>query len=169
MSDQIVSNNLDKMHRLAGPSSINLGIGLMLVVSACLHGSFPWAFYCVLTGWIGVVLESSGGTLWAYQLLGRAPKHHQLSKSQLMFISILTFWIPTLAVAAFGLGMVGALPEGLQPTNYAQSGFRVLMESFTMFFLTAGASLRAVTSEARVFRQESSATSKQTHYQEPPV
>ncbi|GEM_PF-6318400 len=126
---------LEKMSRIMG---VALLIGLGMMVSACLSGSFEWGFYCVLTGWIGIALGLTGGGGWAAHLLGQVPPQHRVSKGQGIFLSLFTFWIPALAAAVFGMGLVGALPDGLQPDGYEQHKMRVMFESFAMYFTAAG-------------------------------
>jgi hypothetical protein len=133
---------------------INLVLGTGVMLSACMSGSFPWGFYCVLTGWIGLVLGSAAGTGWSDHLLGRTLEHRRCSKVQGFVLSLFTFWIPTLAAAVFGLGLVGALPDGLKPAGHASGKGRILIESFAMYFCAVGACWLVVGRELIRFRDE---------------
>ena len=123
--NQVSGKKLAGLEKMSRIMQFALLLGIMMAVSACLSGSVVWACYCVLTGWIGIVIGLTGGGGWSAHLLGQVPIERRVSNAQGIFLSLFTFWIPTLAAAVFGMGLVGVLPEKFQPSGYEQNKVRV--------------------------------------------
>ncbi|MEZ6088321.1 MAG: hypothetical protein R3C05_09910 [Pirellulaceae bacterium] len=156
------NEKLDQMLKLCRMMGLVFGAGIILMLTACFSGSAPWAFYCVMMGWIGIVLGTYAGTLWAEQLLGKAPPHRQVSQRAAYFGSIFTFWIPSLAAAVFGMGLVGALPESLQPKGYSDSPTLVMFQSFVFYFVYGGQTWISLAKEIRQSRTIHAASNAET-------
>lgn len=148
---------LEKLARTARRNSVNIWFGLASVVLSFFENSYPWTAFILLTGWIGVVMGLSGGVGFADYLLNRQPAHRHVSKRAMIGISLITFWIPALCVALFGIGLAGGLAEGLQPKSHIHGReFVLIIQVFAMFFLAAGTTWAIVAKEVRMAIEMSS-------------
>lgn len=135
----IDAQQLAKLRKMAWGISLNFWLGVVGCVLSFFESSGLWTVFIVLTAWIGVVMGLTGGPGFADYLLNRIPPHRQISKGLAFILGLVTFWIPTLSVAVFGLVLAGALREDLQPQSHLDDkSFSIIFQVFAMYFLSAG-------------------------------
>ncbi|TWU07496.1 hypothetical protein [Stieleria varia] len=133
------AKKLESLRKMAFGIGLNFWLGVLATVLSFFENSPAWTFYIVLTAWIGVVMGLTGGPGFAKQLLGKMSPEQQLTRPMTFTLSLVTFWIPTLAAAVFGLALTGALREGLQPQSHLDDNdTRLIFQVFAMYFLSAG-------------------------------
>ena len=97
-----------------------------------------------------MVTGLTGGPGYADHLLKRVPTEQRVSKAMAILMGLVTFWIPTLAAAIFGLALAGALREELQPqSRIDDNSAKLIFQVFAMYFLSAGTTWAIVAAEVK--------------------
>jgi hypothetical protein len=149
------AKKLADVRKLSKALRVLLWVGLFGMLMSLFEESVVWSIYCVLTGWIGIVIGLVGGAGWADYLLDQVPEHRRVSKTTVTVMSLFTYWIPTLAVLVFGLMLAGALREDLQPVSYiGGKSLGMIFESAAMYFTAAGASWAVVFREVKILQSK---------------
>lgn len=150
MRTTLDDRQLARLQKMARGFSLNLFLGLFAIALSFIENSPAWTCYVLLTGWIGVVMGLTGGPGYADHLLKRGRGRHELSSGTVIVLSLITFWIPTLAAAVYGLALSGGLRESIQPQSRLDDvGIKLIIQSFAMFYLSAGTTWAIVAAEAK--------------------
>ena len=150
MNSSLEPEKLDKLRRLSRGLSINFFLGIFGVILSFFENSPAWTCFILLTGWIGVVMGLTGGPGYAMHLLGQVPAGQQLSKPVVFVLGLVTFWIPTLAAAVYGLALAGGLREDIQPQSHIDdNSMKMIFQVFVMYFLSAGTTWGIVYAETK--------------------
>ena len=149
------AKRLRDLRKMSFGIGLNFWLGVIGVILCFFENSPAWTFYIVLTAWIGVVMGLTGGPGFADYLLGRLPPQRQVSKGMLTILSLVTFWIPTLAAAVFAMAMAGALSENHQPqSRIDDNSMKMILQSFAMYFISAGTTWMIVGREVRLAQKQ---------------
>ena len=156
---QLDATRLASINKMSKTLKLFVWPGALGVLLSFFENSPFWSIFILLNAWIGVVMGLTGGPGFADYLLQKVPPHRQVSKGTATLLSLVTFWIPTLAMAAFTLPLARALREDLRPQSQLDDNFLVLMpQVFVMYFLAAGVSWTIVGREVKLVQQELDAT-----------
>lgn len=120
--------------------TINLSLGMWAMLLSLGEGSTAWALYVWLAALQGIALGLLAGPGWSDHLLDRTPAHRRTGSTlSRLFLSVLSFWGPILALFVFGLVMAKTLPDAARPISSMKgSGGSCLFQSWVPFFNAAG-------------------------------
>jgi hypothetical protein len=118
-----------------------LPIGWLLALSRWGQGSYVGGFYCTMLAWLGTAQGLAGSQGLADHILGRpgSTSAAAFSENQWKLISLFTFWLPNIAMAAFGVLLCKSLQPELQPTGVMGRPSLWLFQVLTMYFCGMGA------------------------------
>ena len=118
-----------------------LPIGWLLALSSWGQGSQVWGFYCTMLAWLGTAQGLAGSHGFADHVLGRpgSTSAAAFSATQWKLISLFTFWLPNIAMAAFSFLLSKSLLPELQPVALQGKPSVWFFQCLTMYFCSTGA------------------------------